>query len=40
MEKEIHQLEEACLILARAIEDGKISGIVEEVQELLGYVKS
>lgn len=34
---EITKLEQACIILAKAIEDGKIDGVVEEICKLLGY---
>jgi len=34
---EIQKLEVACIILAKAIEDGRIDGIVKEIKELLNY---
>jgi hypothetical protein len=37
MEKEIAQLEYAVLILAKAIEDGKIDGLVEEIKKIINY---
>ena len=37
MEKEIQQLEQACLTLAKAIENGRIEGVLQEVREILGY---
>jgi len=39
MEIEIQRLEIACLILAKAIEDGRIDGIEDEIRELLHYQK-
>ena len=39
MQKEIQQLEQACLILAQAIEDGRIDRVTEEIRQVLGYIK-
>jgi hypothetical protein len=35
--KEIQKLEVAIILLAKAIESGRITGVSEEVQEILGY---
>lgn len=37
IENQIEKLEQACLVIARAIEDGKIEGVLDEVKDLLGY---
>lgn len=37
MEKEIQQLELAILILAKAIEDGRISGVLDEIKKIINY---
>jgi len=34
---EIEKLEQACLILAQAIEDGRVDGVVLDIKNLLGY---
>lgn len=39
MEKETQALEYAVLILAQAIEDGRIDGVLSDVQRLIGYVQ-
>lgn len=38
--KEIEQLEAAVIILAQAIENGRIDGLVQEVREIMGYIIS
>lgn len=37
MEKEISQLEVAVIVLAKAIEDGRIDGLVEEIKKIINY---
>jgi len=39
MQIEIQKLECACIVLAEAIEDGKISGVTKHIKEILGYKK-
>jgi hypothetical protein len=36
--KEIQQIEQSIIILAKAIEDGRIEGLVKEVMKIMGYV--
>jgi|GEM_PF-5497004 len=38
--KEIEQLEAAVIILAQAIENGRVDGLVQEVREIMGYIIS
>ena len=34
---EIQQLEVAVMTIAKAIEDGRIDGVLKEVKEIMGY---
>lgn len=37
MEKEISQLEVAVLVLAKRIEEGAISGVIDEIKRIINY---
>lgn len=39
MEKEIQQIEVAIMVIAKAIEDGRIDGLLKEVKTIMGYIK-
>ena len=36
---EIQQIEAAIMVLAKAIEDGRIDGILQEVKIIMGYIR-
>ena len=37
IEQQIKNIEIACIILAEAIEEGRITGITKDIRNLLGY---